>query len=592
MDNSLDFAPDYNSTDFAPLALLEQGDVDVWVRRRGAILIAQSKDTAKDCEAGKLASAITVAASVVMSSNPLAWIPLTIGAVGYIHTIFQEFQDTGSIRLIPMYRGKLGDILRVMEGDQAASRHPLEDQIEYLSEAEKDEVLLINYRFGEIVTILNSAPPKVRFDLYRHLCGQFHARRDILTGEEVSHYINTAVSEERRTAMPPKAQPTVPIEQAEVKAIAPEPTDQKMTAVTDNVQNQPQQTTQTASVQPEPSNQTSDRTSAPTTAPGSIQWINNFISQTALIWGNQGSGKSWMARYIAKLKKDKGYRVVVLDPDSNRAEWEGVESYHDFEEIAEFLAWYVEELKGRYKAFNASNMTEDAWRTKLWADGKAIALICEEVTTYVDLIEDKELLTQFFRLGLTKSRKQEMPLTFVSHNNNQTALGGIKGLANLIEKMLQLELQTDIDPETLQPVASGRGTVKLDGSNQRVPVILPKLESKITKFGDVQRQGAERSEPFLNGAEPKEVERLNVLINKPFSDSEPSEPLNLEPLNLDPFSPEVTPQERGSVVSFRRSGRSKEETIFLVWGAKKGGSKAYLAAKEKLDRIISESRLD
>jgi energy-coupling factor transporter ATP-binding protein EcfA2 len=224
---------------------------------------------------------------------------------------------------------------------------------------------------------------------------------------------------------------------------------------------------------------------APVT-PTSTKWINHFISQTALIWGNQGSGKSWMARYIAKLKKDKGYRVIVLDPDSNRAEWEGVESYHDFEEIAEFLGWYMEELKGRYKAFNASNMTEDAWRAKLWADGKALAVICEEVTTYVDLIEDKELLTQFFRLGLTKSRKQEMPLTFVSHNNTQSALGGIKGLASLIEKMLQLELQTNIDAETLQPVASGNGAVKLDGSNQWMPVILPKLERKITNFGEPQ----------------------------------------------------------------------------------------------------------
>jgi hypothetical protein len=224
----------------------------------------------------------------------------------------------------------------------------------------------------------------------------------------------------------------------------------------------------------------------PAPSPTSTKWIDNFIRQTALIWGNQGSGKSWMVRYIAKRKKDEGYRVIILDPDSNRAEWQGVESYHDFEEIAEFLAWYVEELKARYKAFNASNMTEDAWRTKLWAERKALAVIAEETTTYADLIEDKELLTQFFRLGLTKSRKQEMPLTFVSHNNTQSALGGIKGLANLIEKMLQLELQTDIDPETLQPVASGKGAVKLDGSNQWVPVTLPKLEKKITNFGESQ----------------------------------------------------------------------------------------------------------
>lgn len=217
-----------------------------------------------------------------------------------------------------------------------------------------------------------------------------------------------------------------------------------------------------------------------------------------------------MARYIAKRKKDEGYRVVVLDPDSNRAEWEGVESYHDFEEIAEFLGWYVDELKGRYKAFNASNMTEDAWRAKLWADGKALTLICEEVTTYVDLIEDKELLTQFFRLGLTKSRKQEMPLTFVSHNNNQTALGGIKGLANLIEKMLQLELQTDIDPETLQPVASGKGTVKLDGSNQWVPVTLPKLERKITNFGEPQATVVQQPATVVSAAEMQPEEEASA----------------------------------------------------------------------------------
>ncbi len=209
-------ASDYDPTEFAPLVLLEQGDVDVWVRRRGQNLIEKSKETAKECEAGKLASVITVGASVVMSSNPLAWLPLTVGAVGYIYTVFQEFQDTGSIRLIPMYRGKLGDILGVMEGREARLRHPLEDQIEYLSEAEKDEVLLINYRFGEIAGVLNSAPPKVRFDLYRHLCGQFHARRDLISGDEVRHYINAAVSQERRTAMPPQSQPVIEHREAKV----------------------------------------------------------------------------------------------------------------------------------------------------------------------------------------------------------------------------------------------------------------------------------------------------------------------------------------------------------------------------------------
>ncbi len=214
--------PDYDPSEFAPLQLLEQGDVDVWVRRRGAILLEKSKETAKECEAGKLASVITVGATVVLSANPLAWIPMVVGAAGYVYTVFQEFQDTGSIRLIPMYRGKLGDILKVMEGGHAEQRHPLLDQIEYLSEAEKDEVLLINYRFGEIAGVLNSAPPKVRFDLYRHLCGQFHARRDLMSGDEVKHYINTATSEARRV-IPPQQQPA--IQSGETTAFPPQPTE-------------------------------------------------------------------------------------------------------------------------------------------------------------------------------------------------------------------------------------------------------------------------------------------------------------------------------------------------------------------------------
>jgi hypothetical protein len=47
MDNNITIAPDYDPSEFAPLTLLQQGDVDVWVRRRGAILIEKSRETAK-----------------------------------------------------------------------------------------------------------------------------------------------------------------------------------------------------------------------------------------------------------------------------------------------------------------------------------------------------------------------------------------------------------------------------------------------------------------------------------------------------------------------------------------------------------------
>ncbi|BAY73546.1 helicase HerA domain-containing protein [Trichormus variabilis] len=213
-------------------------------------------------------------------------------------------------------------------------------------------------------------------------------------------------------------------------------------------------------------------------------WVQNLVKQTALIWGNQGGGKSWLARYVVKQKKQAGYRVIVLDPDSNFSEWQGVESYHSWDEIEQQIRNYVKELEERLKIFNNSTMSEEQWRQKLWAEGKATALICEEATTYADFIKDAELLEKFGKLALTKSRKQEMPLTVVAHNNTQTCLFGIKGLHNLVSKMLQVECLAEVDPVTLQPKSTGKAKVKLDSSNEWLDVILPSLTAKISDFSD------------------------------------------------------------------------------------------------------------
>ena len=112
----------------------------------------------------------------------------------------------------------------------------------------------------------------------------------------------------------------------------------------------------------------------------------------------------------------------------------------------------------------------------------AIAIIAEETTTYSDFIEDKDLLGKFVRVSATLSRQQEMPVTFVAHNNTQTCLGDIKGLANLIARMQQIQLLPTTDPLTSQPVASGKALIRLDGSTEWMEVSTPKIDRKITNF--------------------------------------------------------------------------------------------------------------
>jgi hypothetical protein len=257
-------------------------------------------------------------------------------------------------------------------------------------------------------------------------------------------------------------------------------------------------------------------------------WVQNLIKQTALIWGNQGGGKSWLVRYVVKQKKQAGYRVIVLDPDSNSSEWRGVESYHSWEEIEQQIRNYVKELEERLKTFNNSSMSEEQWRQKLWASGKATALICEEVTTYSDCIKDAELLEKFGKLALTKSRKQEMPLTVVAHNNTQTCLFGIKGLHNLVSKMLQVECLAEVDPVTLEAKSTGLAKVKLDSSNEWLDVILPTMTAKISNFSETVTPES-NSNPPIDKATLERIYELEFNIGGKTGDT-PDEKNKLSPM--------------------------------------------------------------
>ena len=230
-------------------------------------------------------------------------------------------------------------------------------------------------------------------------------------------------------------------------------------------------------------------------------YINGFVSSTCLGWGNQGGGKSWFVRYLVREKLKLGYRTIVFDPNSNQTAWEGLELYNSYPEIERMMRWYVEEVMGRYERFCASTSTEDDWRKELWEKGQAISIICEEATTYGDFIDDEKLLVKFVKVATTLSRKQEMPVTFVTHNNTQTCLGNIKGLGNLIARMQQIELIPKTETGKTQPVASGKAKTKIDGSDEWVEVEVPKIDKKITDFREFTQPHKLTEEPLDSDSE-------------------------------------------------------------------------------------------
>jgi hypothetical protein len=291
-----------------------------------------------------------------------------------------------------MYRGKLGDILKIMEGGQAVERHPLEDQMEYLSEAEKDEVLLLNYRFGEVVNILGSAPPKVRFDLYRHLCSQFHARRDLLSGDEVKHYITAAVSPERRTAMPQQSQPG--IEQGEPKAI-PSGT-ASLNAPAEPIAQKPSKTVPDEFVdlilQTKP------------LPPFDRDRIINE-SKGLMIIGDMGAAKTSVAQYIAN--GFNGCGIIIFDPHG-KTDWGNAYVLSDMGAIYEQMKILLDILgKGDESPLL---VIADEW---LEIRGDRL----NKSRQYRGLAED------FIRLFSTKPRKFNKLGAFVLHSPNVEAAG-------------------------------------------------------------------------------------------------------------------------------------------------------------------------
>ncbi|AUT00877.1 hypothetical protein CLI64_10980 [Nostoc sp. CENA543] len=206
-------------------------------------------------------------------------------------------------------------------------------------------------------------------------------------------------------------------------------------------------------------------------------WIELILDRTTMIHGLQGSGKSWLARYAVKKKKELGHRIIVLDSNSNPYEWRGVhESYHTHQDIEAKVSWYVDELDHRLEEFRNLNCPEDEWASKL----QPISLVCEETSTWSNWFKDKALLKKFGMYAITMSRKPLMPVLVIGHSETQEAFFGLTGMGNTVKNMQKVRCIGD--KKSLKPKSLGIGQLKLEGDDELRTVKLPRLTSKITEF--------------------------------------------------------------------------------------------------------------
>jgi len=493
-----------------------------------------------------------------------------------------------------------------------------------VSEAEKDEALLVNYRFGEIASILNSAPPKVRFDLYRHVCGQFHARRDLMSGDEVSHYVSTAVSEARRIAVVPQTPKTLP------QVYEHEPTPE-LEAVTQNVQGETETLiTQTPEVQILTSNVTVkifDFTRL-RTEPDKFAHLR--------VIGGTGIGKT---TFVDWLLDTLGGDRFVITPKKKSWNWVGLKVYglwFDYETIRSKLQWIHAEMYRRYplmeagQTFEITNFVVDEWRL-INTNVKAIKERDPETKQTIEVAPSAKAMMKDI---ITVARESMLRLIALAQGEN-VASWGFEGESDLEEcftdirlgefaidyaKSLRNQCRKDSDDYeywTAVLAELERQSQQRTREGKSIPCcMVGKTPARIPDLTDWKRDVKDITSdeiplPQLTTTDAStSPSEEATLPERKLTDVNAEDARNVDGMRLEEFLTQVTEalnseasetfpplldglDRDGKLLMLRAllsQNLGKEKTIFLAWGQKSGGRnhEKYKYAAELLEAMIRE----
>jgi ATP:corrinoid adenosyltransferase len=203
-----------------------------------------------------------------------------------------------------------------------------------------------------------------------------------------------------------------------------------------------------------------------TNSNNSNNWFAHAVDHgCVLVWGGQDSGKTTAASHIIKARKERGDRVVVLDPHAEKGQWEGLEvigAGMDYKAIDEFMKWYFEECGRRYKLLRAEG--KEAVK-KLGS----ICLVAEELTNFAERCKNS---AEFIKACLSDNRKILFNCLFIAHGRTLTLIGGSKGTA-------QTRDDSFLELHCIPPTggSSRQWSIRYPGSREFLPVAIPNWET-------------------------------------------------------------------------------------------------------------------
>ncbi|MBW4595491.1 MAG: hypothetical protein KME46_21950 [Brasilonema angustatum HA4187-MV1] len=183
-------------------------------------------------------------------------------------------------------------------------------------------------------------------------------------------------------------------------------------------------------------------------------WIVLLLESPVLIWGGQGSFKSYFAAYLALLRYFlKGHTLEIADPHlslNQRKAWKAllelgipaVGYKKDYAAVAQRIHSYLRRV-------------DEAEDDKEW-----YTTIFDEVTQYALKKPTKVLAPELILSCISDARKGKEAPILISHNNTQALLGGVEGAKKALEEgLIQLHLFNTRDTETGEFKPQFRGEI-------------------------------------------------------------------------------------------------------------------------------------
>ncbi|MBD2571355.1 hypothetical protein, partial [Anabaena lutea] len=326
-----------------------------------------------------------------------------------------------------------------------------------------------------------------------------------------------------------------------------------------------------------------------------IDWFTHAVNYfCVLIWGGQNGGKTTAASHIVKARKNRGDRVIVLDPHAAKGQWEGLEvigAGMNYKAIDEFMGWYFEECERRYRMLREQG---EAAVEKL---GR-ICLVAEELTNYAKRCKNSG---DFIQACLSDNRKIFFNCLFISHGRTLALMGDAKGTAKTRDDSF-LELHC------VAPTggSSRIWSVKYPGG-EFFSVTVPEWNT-IFNFGGKTEPTTLTPEKLeeiwdLEYSPEPDTESLNRPTDNSSSDLKASEPGSgtSEPLNrpTDNGSSDLTTrfytplklskQQILHLINSLNSELTQTQLIERLWHCSKGGSAAWREAYSEF-RELTDSQ--